>query len=67
MGVSFQRVGSKNEEYVLVNGKRYICLKKAKDEISKHSTNDKAYAEGMELLAWNVFVRGTVENNELFA
>ena len=67
MGVSFHRVGYGNEEYVLVNGKRYNCLKKAKDEISKHSTNDKAYAEGMELLAWEVFVRGTVENNGLFA
>lgn len=54
------------EEYVLVDGKRYNCLKKAKDEASKYRPYGRGYVEGMEYLAWKVFVRRSVKNEGLF-
>lgn len=55
-------------EYVLVNGKRYNCLEKAKERARRYGLNDRGrgYAEGMEHLAWQVFVKGSLENEELF-
>jgi len=55
------------DEYISVNNKKYVCLKKAKDRIRRRTSNSKAYAEAMEYLAFQVFAEGSVENNGLFA
>lgn len=67
MKIRFICENSGKDEYILIDNKRYTCLKKAKDRIRRRASNSKAYAEAMEYLAFQVFAEGSVENNGLFA
>lgn len=67
MDIRFMCTNRGRDEYVLIDGKRYNCLKKAKDQIRSRATNGRVYAEEMEYLAWQVFVKGSIENDGFFA
>lgn len=64
--IEFKRDHYGKDEYILLNGKKYICLQNAKNKLSS-CTNDKEYAEQMECLALQVLVECVIENEELFA
>mgnify|MGYP003321901038 CR=1 FL=1 len=64
--IIFNRDNYGKDEYILLNGKKYTCLKKAKDKLSS-CTNAKEYAEQMEWLALQVLVKHSIENKDLFA
>ncbi|HHV28132.1 hypothetical protein [Acetivibrio mesophilus] len=53
-------------EYVLVNGVKHECLLNAKKRLSG-CTNMKEYVEGMEYLAYKVFIGKTVKNDGFFS
>lgn len=67
MNISFETENYGRDEYVLIDDKRYNCLKKAKDRIRSCTTYGKAYVEAMEYLAFQVFVEHSIENDGLFA
>lgn len=54
------------EECVWLEGKKYRCLKNAKDMLHSYTTNAKEYVEKMEYLAIQVFVLCTIENDGFF-
>lgn len=64
--IVFKRENYGKNEYILLNGKKYTCLKKSQDKLSS-CTNDKEYAEQMEWLAQQVLVECSIENKDLFA
>ncbi|MBR4084180.1 MAG: hypothetical protein IKK33_07840 [Lachnospiraceae bacterium] len=53
-------------ECVWLEGKKYRCLKNAKDMLHSCTTNAKEYVERMEYLAIQVFVLCTIENDRFF-